>query len=161
MLSVPCCASCVVRSGLSPFLPLLFFFFVFKSAPADWKLGIKKVLKKVFICKCLKEILASLCLFMLIYLKMFCSIWMYFPTSFVVLIYGINKQCISFHSHSQIAGLALRSPVKMSSSKMPRSRDRLPLSPLCFMYEWVNVSGLLLSCSKVFPGHPEAFLTEV
>lgn len=27
----------------------------------------------------LKEILASLCLFMSIYLKMFCSIWMYFP----------------------------------------------------------------------------------
>ena len=35
---------------------------------------VQKGQNQVFICKCLKEILASLCLFMLIYLKCFCRI---------------------------------------------------------------------------------------
>lgn len=75
MLSVLSCSTCVVRCtplSSNHLLIFIFFLFLFKSVPADWQFGVqKKVKNQVFICKCLKEILASLCLFMLKYLKFF------------------------------------------------------------------------------------------
>ena len=55
-----------------------FFFFCFSCFYSNLfqQIGVqKKVKNQVFICKCLKEILASLCLFMFEYLKLFFFFW--------------------------------------------------------------------------------------
>lgn len=69
MLSVPSCATRVGRCNVFSSNHRFCFFFFLKICSSSCLSQ-----NQVFICKCLKEILASLCLFMLIYLKYFCRI---------------------------------------------------------------------------------------
>ena len=65
-----------------PFDIFFFFFFFCFYSNLFQQIGVqKKVKNQVFICKCLKEILASLCLFMFEYLKLF----FFFLVDFVAL----------------------------------------------------------------------------